>query len=424
MKHAPQKRVFLLVGDRLGCTSLGIRVVCVVIEKSGRKKVRKDEGIPNQQSTTQNEAMDRSTGPSRSSSPSPSPSLTPSGSAPNSYPLHTLTSKAPDHTKTLPLGTSSRSAYPFLNESASSSGSSSTSSVFGTARARSGNGRPTGSMPSSSANLRAGSDRVNASVSGSVTAGAGASGTSGSWLPSSRNKKAKARLSDGAGAGDDDIDVNGHDSTDSARNDGEIDEEYSDEDARMDRFSTRPGRMGGKSTRTRTRTRRKTEEDVEQERLLLRASGEDGEWAAEGNPYETMPKNSGLGSENGSRKSRWWKPSWSTGSDRSESTSSRTIQFGTLTEDHQTTTRAKNDKKKRKNVKSPYPANITRNQKYSTITFIPMVLYEQFKFFFNLYFLLVALSQFVPALKIGECWVQMIMRNAMGKKGGRGRGGG
>ena len=30
--------------------------------------------------------------------------------------------------------------------------------------------------------------------------------------------------------------------------------------------------------------------------------------------------------------------------------------------------------------------------------------YEQFKFFFNLYFLLVALSQFVPALKIGSCW--------------------
>jgi phospholipid-translocating ATPase len=30
-----------------------------------------------------------------------------------------------------------------------------------------------------------------------------------------------------------------------------------------------------------------------------------------------------------------------------------------------------------------------------------MVFYEQFKFFFNLYFLLVALSQFIPALKIG-----------------------
>lgn len=42
-----------------------------------------------------------------------------------------------------------------------------------------------------------------------------------------------------------------------------------------------------------------------------------------------------------------------------------------------------------------------RNQKYNAFTFLPIVFYEQFKFFFNLYFLLVALSQFVPALKIG-----------------------
>lgn len=42
-----------------------------------------------------------------------------------------------------------------------------------------------------------------------------------------------------------------------------------------------------------------------------------------------------------------------------------------------------------------------RNQKYSLLTFLPMILYEQFKFFFNLYFLLVALSQFIPPLKIG-----------------------
>lgn len=48
-----------------------------------------------------------------------------------------------------------------------------------------------------------------------------------------------------------------------------------------------------------------------------------------------------------------------------------------------------------------FPPNVLRNQKYSFMTFIPLVLYEQFKFFFNLYFLLVALSQFVPALKIG-----------------------
>ncbi|KAF7376047.1 Phospholipid-transporting ATPase [Mycena sanguinolenta] len=48
-----------------------------------------------------------------------------------------------------------------------------------------------------------------------------------------------------------------------------------------------------------------------------------------------------------------------------------------------------------------FPPNIVRNQKYNVFTFLPLVFYEQFKFFFNLYFLLVALSQFIPALKIG-----------------------
>ncbi|TDL27061.1 phospholipid-translocating P-type ATPase, partial [Rickenella mellea] len=52
-------------------------------------------------------------------------------------------------------------------------------------------------------------------------------------------------------------------------------------------------------------------------------------------------------------------------------------------------------------LQNKFPANIVRNQKYNVFTFLPIVLYEQFKFFFNLYFLLVALSQFVPALKIG-----------------------
>ncbi|KAL1916153.1 uncharacterized protein VTP21DRAFT_6157 [Calcarisporiella thermophila] len=51
--------------------------------------------------------------------------------------------------------------------------------------------------------------------------------------------------------------------------------------------------------------------------------------------------------------------------------------------------------------KAKFSPNLIRNQKYSLITFLPLVFYEQFKFFFNLYFLLVALSQFVPALKIG-----------------------
>ncbi|XP_043364172.1 probable phospholipid-transporting ATPase IIB isoform X3 [Dermochelys coriacea] len=48
-----------------------------------------------------------------------------------------------------------------------------------------------------------------------------------------------------------------------------------------------------------------------------------------------------------------------------------------------------------------YPRNAIKNQKYNIFTFIPGVLYEQFKFFLNLYFLIVSCSQFVPALKIG-----------------------
>ncbi|RPD63418.1 aminophospholipid-transporting P-type ATPase [Lentinus tigrinus ALCF2SS1-6] len=52
-------------------------------------------------------------------------------------------------------------------------------------------------------------------------------------------------------------------------------------------------------------------------------------------------------------------------------------------------------------LQSKFPPNMVRNQKYNVFTFLPLVFYEQFKFFFNLYFLLVALSQFIPALKIG-----------------------
>src|SRR4051794_40496922 len=48
-----------------------------------------------------------------------------------------------------------------------------------------------------------------------------------------------------------------------------------------------------------------------------------------------------------------------------------------------------------------YPANIVRNQKYNIFTFLPIVLFNQFKFFLNLYFLLMACSQFINALKVG-----------------------
>ncbi|BFZ12719.1 hypothetical protein BsWGS_15758 [Bradybaena similaris] len=48
-----------------------------------------------------------------------------------------------------------------------------------------------------------------------------------------------------------------------------------------------------------------------------------------------------------------------------------------------------------------HPRNVVRNQKYSIISFIPKVLFEQFKFFLNLYFLIMALSQLIPELRIG-----------------------
>lgn len=48
-----------------------------------------------------------------------------------------------------------------------------------------------------------------------------------------------------------------------------------------------------------------------------------------------------------------------------------------------------------------FPANAIRNQKYNIFTFLPLVLYQQFKFFLNLYFLIMATSQFVPDIRIG-----------------------
>lgn len=39
--------------------------------------------------------------------------------------------------------------------------------------------------------------------------------------------------------------------------------------------------------------------------------------------------------------------------------------------------------------------NLVKNTKYNIITFIPKVLYNQFKFFFNLFFLVTALTQLI-----------------------------
>ncbi|PSS00816.1 phospholipid-translocating P-type ATPase [Coniella lustricola] len=48
-----------------------------------------------------------------------------------------------------------------------------------------------------------------------------------------------------------------------------------------------------------------------------------------------------------------------------------------------------------------FPPNLISNAKYTAITFLPITLYNEFSFFFNMYFLLVALSQAIPALRIG-----------------------
>lgn len=54
-----------------------------------------------------------------------------------------------------------------------------------------------------------------------------------------------------------------------------------------------------------------------------------------------------------------------------------------------------------RNTLKTFPSNAISNAKYNPVTFVPVILYEQFKFFFNLYFLVVALLQIVPSLRIG-----------------------
>lgn len=48
-----------------------------------------------------------------------------------------------------------------------------------------------------------------------------------------------------------------------------------------------------------------------------------------------------------------------------------------------------------------FPPNAVSNAKYTPWSFLPRTLYNEFSFFFNMYFLLVALSQVVSALRIG-----------------------
>uniref|UniRef100_A0A8C5HS20 Phospholipid-transporting ATPase n=1 Tax=Gouania willdenowi TaxID=441366 RepID=A0A8C5HS20_GOUWI len=55
-----------------------------------------------------------------------------------------------------------------------------------------------------------------------------------------------------------------------------------------------------------------------------------------------------------------------------------------------------------------YPRNVINNQKYNFFTFLPGVLFNQFKYFFNFYFLLLACSQFVEELRLGALYTYWV----------------
>lgn len=47
-------------------------------------------------------------------------------------------------------------------------------------------------------------------------------------------------------------------------------------------------------------------------------------------------------------------------------------------------------------------SNAVNNQKYNVFNFIPLVLFNQFKLFFNFFQLVINISQFIPILKVGN----------------------
>ncbi|KAL8431836.1 hypothetical protein ACSSS7_005011 [Eimeria intestinalis] len=52
-------------------------------------------------------------------------------------------------------------------------------------------------------------------------------------------------------------------------------------------------------------------------------------------------------------------------------------------------------------------SNAIKNTKYSVFTFLPVVLFQQFRFFFNLFYLVVALAQLVPILQVGPLFTYL-----------------
>ncbi|OEH76433.1 cation-transporting ATPase family protein [Cyclospora cayetanensis] len=54
-----------------------------------------------------------------------------------------------------------------------------------------------------------------------------------------------------------------------------------------------------------------------------------------------------------------------------------------------------------------FTSNAIKNTKYSLFTFLPVVLFQQFRFFFNLFYLIVALAQLVPILQVGPLFTYL-----------------
>ena len=55
----------------------------------------------------------------------------------------------------------------------------------------------------------------------------------------------------------------------------------------------------------------------------------------------------------------------------------------------------------RPELKVKFVTNQISNCRYTVLTFFPLCLFNQFKYFYNMYFLLTALSQLIPILKVG-----------------------
>jgi phospholipid-translocating ATPase len=68
-----------------------------------------------------------------------------------------------------------------------------------------------------------------------------------------------------------------------------------------------------------------------------------------------------------------------------------------------------------------FPVNAISNSRYTPWNFLPRTLYNEFKFFINMYFLLVALSQIIPQLRIGYLFsyilpLAMVLTVTLGKE--------